>query len=95
MPNQPLDTYQGFTRPTSAEHLPSVPLWHCGWCGEEWPCLTARDRLKATTGRTQLAILMWNYLEEYARDAGPGPLHGAFERFIGWTRKGKPWEQEG
>jgi hypothetical protein len=26
------------------------------------------------------------YLEEYARDAGEGPLTGAFERFVAWTR---------
>lgn len=87
---RPLDTFRGFVvrfpaRPP--EHLPMQPTWICANCAEEWPCGPAREQLRADTGGgTALATLMWNYLEDFARDAGEGPLSGAFLRFIAWTR---------
>lgn len=56
-------------------------------CGLEWPCPTARARLRDDGNPTQLATLMWVYLENYCTDMGPGPIDGAFARFVGWTRE--------
>lgn len=89
MTNQPLDRYRGFNfrlRTQAPEHLPSRPTWLCGVCGEPWPCSTSRAALLAEGTPTRLAALMWIYLETYAQDAGPGPLDGAFDRFLRWTR---------
>jgi hypothetical protein len=88
---RPLHTYRGFAVPLPSgvppEHLPSRPSWACGVCGQEWPCPTARATLRDEGNPTQLATLMWVYLENYCMDAGPGSLDGVFERFVGWTRK--------
>lgn len=72
----------------NAGHLPVRSTWDCDTCGRPWPCDAARERLAAEyRGRhTALTILMWQYFEDYARGAGPGPLGEAYERFIGWTR---------
>ena len=86
---RPLNTYRGFVMhlpATPPEHLPLQPGWRCANCAEPRPCGPARLRLAAELDRTQLAITMAAYLEEYARDAGEGPLTGAFERFVAWTR---------
>jgi hypothetical protein len=68
-------------------HRPKRPQWDCEACGEVWPCPPAREVLALETGGgTALAVLMWTYLEEFALDSGSGPLAGAFDRFIAWTR---------
>lgn len=70
------------------EHMAQRPSWECRACGKDWPCDPARERLAAEYGAdaTGLATWLWMRLEEYALDAGPGPLSGAFERFIAWSR---------
>jgi hypothetical protein len=71
-----------------SEHQPNRPFWDCKQCGQEWPCEPAREYLVRTTGSgLNLAMLMWTHLEHYALDAGQGPLRGAFDRFIAWTRR--------
>jgi hypothetical protein len=89
-----LSNFRGFTtrlaRPEQPTHLPSRPSWTCGTCGEEWPCTTARESLMSELAGTRLAMLMWTHLEHYALDQGKGPLSGAFERFIAWTRRPTP-----
>jgi hypothetical protein len=70
-----------------SEHLPKRPQWNCEACDMEWPCDPAREALAGETGGgTRLAILMWTHLEDFALDTVSGPLTGAFERFICWTR---------
>lgn len=89
---QPLDQYKGFNikLPTRQQpaHVPERPSWACAACGLPWPCATARVALKSESADnpTHVAMLMWDYLEAYARDFGAGPLIGAFDRFIRWTR---------
>lgn len=88
-PGRPLSSYRGFCLriPSQApEHQPSRPSWTCGACGEEWPCPPAQEHLRTELSGTRLAMLMWTHLEHFALDAGPGPLSGAFDRFIRWTR---------
>jgi hypothetical protein len=85
----PLSSYRGFNvrlGNPSPDHQPSRPSWSCGTCGRDWPCRAAQERLRAGLDRSRLAMLMWTYLEHYALDAGPGPLRGAFDRFLAWTR---------
>jgi len=90
-----LDSYRGFNvrpkPPALPEHVPHRPTWTCRTCGDEWPCAPARELLmrQNETNPTSIAQLMWSYLEDYAFDAGPGPLSGAFDRFIAWTRPGR------
>jgi hypothetical protein len=74
----------------TAEHLPLRSSWDCDTCGRPWPCDPARERLAVehVSRPTVLAMLMWQYLEDYSRDAGPGPLGEAYERFLSWTRQG-------
>ena len=89
---QLLSNFRGFNvrltpRAEPPAHLPSRPSWSCGTCGEQWPCPSARQRLTAELAGTRLAMLMWTHLEEFARDQGAGPLDGAFDRFIRWTRR--------
>jgi len=84
-----LSNFRGFNARFRIEpppHQPSRPSWSCGVCGEEWPCAPAQEHLRAELRGTRLAMLMWTHLEHYALDAGPGPLSGAFDRFIRWTR---------
>lgn len=78
-----LSNFAGF----EPDHPPLRPSWKCSTCGEEWPCEPARSRLWIETrGGTALAILMWNYLEDFCRDSAPGPVGEAFDRFMRWTR---------
>jgi hypothetical protein len=89
---QLLSNFRGFNvrltpRAEPPTHHPIRPSWACGTCGVEWPCLTARERLTAELTGTRLAMLMWTYLEQFSFDQGAGPLTGAFDRFIAWTRR--------
>jgi hypothetical protein len=69
-------------------HVAARPSWTCRACFEPWPCELARKQLVVQTGGgTALAMAAWTYLEEFARDQGPGPLGEAFDRFIRWTRQ--------
>jgi hypothetical protein len=67
------------------EHIPSRPSWDCGTCGRPWPCESARRRLSAELGRVDLAVLMWDHLEEAARDMPRTPASELFDRFLRWT----------
>jgi|tagenome__1003787_1003787.scaffolds.fasta_scaffold17974679_2 hypothetical protein len=98
MNERPLDTYRGFTLrvrpaapdPAGPQHVPSRPDWACQACAEPWPCAVARDGLTAELTGTRLAMVMWTYLEKFVIDQGAGPLKGAFDRFIAWTRRPNP-----
>jgi hypothetical protein len=88
-----LSNFRGFNielvraaQPTT--HLPQRPIWLCRMCGGEWPCEPARERLLQDyeSEPVSIAMLMWTQLEHYAFDKGEGPLSGAFDRFIAWTR---------
>ena len=74
----------------STEHLPRRPLWTCQVCGKDWPCDPARERLATeyVHDRVALVVLMVTYFEDYAFEVGVGPLNEAYERFIGWARRG-------
>ncbi|GAA2895190.1 hypothetical protein Acy02nite_39580 [Actinoplanes cyaneus] len=69
-----------------AEHLPARPSWDCRVCGRRWPCEPAREVLSRTHGRMDLAVLMWNYLEEAARDMPQAAASALFDRFLRWTQ---------
>ncbi|MEU4429002.1 hypothetical protein AB0F81_51060 [Actinoplanes sp. NPDC024001] len=68
-----------------AEHTPDRPSWQCRACGLPWPCDPARERLTAELGRVDLAVLMWDHLEEAARDMPKTPASELFDRFLRWT----------
>ncbi|GAB1641059.1 hypothetical protein [Krasilnikovia sp. MM14-A1259] len=75
----------------TAAHRPDRPSWDCTACAKPWPCALARDYLAADTGGgASLAMLMWIYLEDYCGDRPEGPLGDVFDRFIAWTRHGRP-----
>lgn len=68
-----------------ADHDPARPSWDCRACGRPWPCDPAREQLAGANGRVELAVLMWNHLEEAARDMPQTPASELFERFLRWT----------
>jgi hypothetical protein len=68
------------------EHLPARPSWDCRVCGRPWPCLPAQDALTRAHGRMDLAVLMWNYLEEAAKDMPQSAASELFNRFLRWTQ---------
>ncbi|MDI6101610.1 hypothetical protein QLQ12_23600 [Actinoplanes sp. NEAU-A12] len=68
-----------------AEHTPDRPSWDCRSCGRPWPCDPARERLVREHGRVELAVLMWDQLEEAAREMPHTPASELFDRFLRWT----------
>ena len=68
-----------------AEHTPARPSWDCRACGRPWPCDAARKRLTGELGRVDLAVLMWDHIEEAARDMPRIPASELFDRFLRWT----------
>ena len=68
-----------------AAHDPARPSWKCGTCGRSWPCQPAREQLHRAHPRVDLAVLMWDHLEEAARDMPQTPASELFERFLRWT----------
>jgi hypothetical protein len=71
---------------TEAEHLPFQPSWDCRVCGQPWPCEPAQIVLVRTHGQVELAVLMWDHLEEAARDMPHAPASDLFDRFLRWTQ---------
>jgi hypothetical protein len=69
----------------AADHTAARPSWNCAECGLPWPCAPARERLSAELGRVDLAVLMWDHLEEAARDMPRSPASDLFDRFLRWT----------
>lgn len=69
-----------------AEHLPARPSWNCRVCGQAWPCAAARAALSGSHGQMDLAVLMWNYLEEAAKDMPQAAASELFNRFLRWTQ---------
>lgn len=67
-------------------HTPQRPSWDCLACEQTWPCDPAREHLKADQDLVQLAIYMWNQLEQAVHDLPPTPAAEMFERFLKWTR---------
>lgn len=68
-----------------AEHTPARPSWDCRSCGRPWPCGPARARLAHDRSRVDLAVLMWDHLEDAARDMPRAPASDLFDRFLRWT----------
>lgn len=68
-----------------AEHDPARPSWDCRACGRPWPCEPARVSLTRDRNRIDLAVLMWDHLEEAARDMPHTPAPDLFDRFLRWT----------
>ncbi|MEV6343860.1 hypothetical protein [Actinoplanes sp. NPDC051851] len=67
------------------EHLAARPSWDCRACGRPWPCDPARELLIHSHSRVDLAVVMWNHLEEAARDMPHAPASELFDRFLRWT----------
>lgn len=67
------------------DHIAGRPSWDCLVCEKPWPCDPAREHLAADMDRVQLAITMWNYLEEAVSDLPPAPPTELFDRFLRWT----------
>jgi len=42
--------------------------------------------MRAEAQRTYLGMLMWGFLEDFAREATEEQFQNAFNRFIAWTR---------
>jgi hypothetical protein len=68
-----------------SDHLPARPSWDCRVCGQPWPCVPAREKLSRERGRVEIAVLMWDYIEEAARDMPQSPASELFDRFLRWT----------
>ncbi|AEV87584.1 hypothetical protein ACWT_6572 [Actinoplanes sp. SE50] len=68
------------------EHLPARPSWDCRVCAQPWPCPPARETLGRGHNRMDLAVKMWDYLEEAARDMPQVPAPELFDRFLRWTQ---------
>ncbi|GIE88759.1 hypothetical protein [Actinoplanes regularis] len=68
------------------EHLPARPSWDCRVCGRPWPCQPAQSELSRDHSRMGLAVLMWNYLEEAAKDMPQTAASELFNRFLRWTQ---------
>lgn len=68
-----------------ADHVPDRPSWLCRVCGLPWPCGPARAHLSSELGRVDLAVTMWDHLEEAARDMPKAPASELFDRFLRWT----------
>jgi hypothetical protein len=66
-------------------HLPARPSWDCRVCAQPWPCAPAREHLARENGRVELAVKMWDYIEEAARDMPQFPASDLFDRFLRWT----------
>ncbi|GIF39034.1 hypothetical protein BC793_106243 [Actinoplanes xinjiangensis] len=66
-------------------HTPHRPSWDCLVCHEPWPCDPARDELRADHDHVQVAVYMWQQLEDAVHDLPPAPAVVFFERFIKWT----------
>ncbi|MBE1485448.1 hypothetical protein [Plantactinospora soyae] len=97
-PGQPPtnDTGPQELEPNQLPHTPRRPIWLCGTCATEWPCLTVRTLLpldyydSPTALHVYLATLLQEAVEDLTRlnpDPGPDPqrMHA---RFLGWV---KPW----
>jgi hypothetical protein len=67
------------------DHIPHRPSWDCRSCGRPWPCDAARERLTREHSRMELALLMWDQIEEAARDMPQTPASALFDRFLRWT----------
>jgi hypothetical protein len=63
----------------------SLHCCHQPRCDKPWPCGPARAGRKAEHGHVQVAIYMWQRLEEAVHDPPPAPAAEIFERFIKWT----------
>ncbi|GIF03677.1 hypothetical protein [Actinoplanes siamensis] len=68
------------------EHLPARPSWNCRVCAQQWPCEPARGVLESGRSRMELAVLMWDYLEEAAKDMPQAAATELFNRFLRWTQ---------
>ena len=75
----------GVSQAAGGEHVPARPSWECRACGRPWPCEPARAILIRENGRVELAVLMWDHLEEAARDMPQSPASYLFDRFLRWT----------
>ncbi|MBL7260752.1 hypothetical protein JKJ07_41330 [Actinoplanes sp. LDG1-01] len=62
------------------------PSWDCVACGQTWPCDPAREELRSDMDLVELAIYMWDRLDEAVSDLSPNPPAELFERFLKWTR---------
>lgn len=67
------------------KHLPDRPFWECRSCLRPWPCAPAKAALLSELGRVEVAVYMWQCLEEAASDRLPVPPDQMFPRFIAWT----------
>jgi hypothetical protein len=70
----------------NAEHTPCRPSWECLACGRPWPCDPARETLSLAMDFFQLAMFMWDKLEESVVDDPGSPWQEVYERFIKWIR---------
>lgn len=70
------------------EHNPQQPSWHCGTCGNEWPCAYARTDLNAESiaGRTSVLVYLTMCLADAVADLSTGGLPpDLYGRFVGWA----------
>ncbi|MEU4557191.1 hypothetical protein AB0F72_02295 [Actinoplanes sp. NPDC023936] len=68
------------------DHQPDPSTYNCLSCAKEWPCDPAREHLKATTSDpVQLAMRLWDELEDAAHVLANEPPSVLFERFLKWT----------
>jgi citrate lyase alpha subunit len=66
-------------------HEANRASYDCRACGRPWPCDPAREELTETHDPVQLAIVMWDALEDAARVLSGEPAPVLFNRFISWT----------
>lgn len=72
------------------EHIPKRPTWDCGGCGQEWPCVAAKEALSheylgcRPSLLLYLALQRWTAFDDLAA-AGSVPPE-IDDRFLGWIR---------
>ncbi len=71
---------------TTGGHAPVTPGWHCGTCGDEWPCASKREQLLAEhpVDRAMLSVYLGSCLAVAAQDLHAPAGTSLQDRFIGW-----------
>lgn len=78
------------------EHVPVRPAWTCRARGAAWPCVDARQALRAEAATDRVAVTM--HLTAYWTSA-TGELNAqadvTYERFVAWLHRPDPETKPG
>lgn len=83
MPERP-NSAKAMAPDAMSAHAPTRPNWHCGECGTDWPCESARNQLASELGPEALADHLAWLAEQAAIDLGLGTSALLRRRFLSW-----------